>query len=115
MNEGLSLSISNRMTDLSTKGVSHMADQVTKQMPHVDRLVDAPVIFFDAVPTFGARAGVLNAVLAVHVSELTSAGQGKDHVVAVANLRFTAATALQLKEAVDKMLLATASTPGAAN
>ena len=87
----------------------------TSQMPHLDNLFDAPVIYFDAVPTIGMRGPILNAVLAVHVGEPMTTSQTADHVVAVANLRFTLQTASQFRDLLDKMLLAAAKTPGQAN
>jgi hypothetical protein len=87
----------------------------TSQIPHLDNLFDAPVIYFDAVPTIGIRGPVLNAVLAVHVGEPMTTSQAADHVVAVANLRFTLQTASQFRDLLDKMLLAAARTPGQAN
>ena len=87
----------------------------TPQVPHLDNLFEAPVIYFDAVPTIGMRGPVLNAVLAVHVGEPMTSTQTADHVVAVANLRFTMQTAAQFRDALDKVLLAAAKTPGVAN
>jgi len=75
----------------------------------VDKLVDAPIIFFDDVPSVGVRGSVLNAVLAVHIGELTASNQGTDHIVAVANLRFTAATAAKFRDMLDKVLLASSN------
>jgi hypothetical protein len=85
------------------------------QIPHLENLFDAPVIYFDAVPTIGMRGPVLHAVLAVHVGEPMTSTQTADRVVAVANLRFTLQTAAQFRDVLDKMLLAAAKTPGAAN
>ena len=85
------------------------------QIPHVENLFDAPIIYFDTVPTMGMRGPVLNAVLAVHVGEPMTSTQTADHLVAVANLRFTLQTAAQFRDVLDKMLLAAAKTPGAAN
>ena len=85
------------------------------QIPHLDNLFDAPVIYFDAVPTIGLRGPLLHAVLAAHVGEPMTSTQTADHIVAVANLRFTLQTAARFRDVLDKMLLAAAKTPGAAN
>jgi hypothetical protein len=61
------------------------------------------------------RNGVLSVVLALAVGELTSQSSTEQHLVAVADLRLTAATAIQLRAMIDKALLAAAPTPGAAN
>jgi hypothetical protein len=82
------------------------------QIPHLDNLFNAPVIYFDAVPTIGLRGSVLHAVLAVHVDEPVTSTQASDHVVAVANLRFSLQTAIRAM--LDEMLLAGAKTPGTA-
>ena len=84
------------------------------QIPHLDNLFNAPVIYFDAVPTIGLRGSVLHAVLAVHVDEPVTSTQASDHVVAVANLHFSLQTAAHFRAMLDKMLLAGAKTPGTA-
>jgi hypothetical protein len=53
--------------------------------------------------------------LAATVVELVSKQDASTHLVAVADLRMTAATALQLRDTLDKALLAMRSIPGAAN
>jgi hypothetical protein len=87
----------------------------TPPIPHVDNLLGAPVIYFDAIPTAGVRSGVFNALLAVHVGEPVTSTTTSDHLVAVANLRFTLATAASLRDVLDKVLLAASATPGQAN
>ena len=94
-----------------------MTDEPSKatELPPVDRYLDAPVIYFDAVPAANIRAGVLGMTLAVHVGETVSSTSTNDHVVAVANLRFSLIAAVQMRDLIDKLLLAAAPTPGAAN
>lgn len=87
----------------------------TAEVPRVDNLLEAPVIYFDAVPTMGIRGGILSALLAVHVGEPVTSRTTADHVVAVANLRLTLATAAQFRDLLDKMLLAATATAGPAN
>lgn len=81
----------------------------------IERLLDAPIIFADAVPKFSIRAGILSITLAVTVGELVSETNSANHLVAVADLRMTAATALQMRGVLDKALLALEPTPGPAN
>jgi hypothetical protein len=83
------------------------------QIPHLDNLFNAPVIYFDAVPTIGLRGSVLHAVLAVHVDEPVTSTQASDHVVAVANLHFRCRPP-PIRAMLDEMLLAGAKTPGTA-
>jgi hypothetical protein len=82
---------------------------------HVERLLEAPIIYADAVPKFSVRAQILSVTLAVTVGELVSQTDSANHLVAVADLRMTAATAHQLRDLLDKALLAMQPTPGPAN
>jgi len=92
-----------------------MAEQTKPPVPIIDHLLDAPVIYFDAVPSLAIRATMLSAVLAVHVGKPVTSTSTHDHIVAVAHLRFTLATATVFRDSLDKMLLAAAATPGPAN
>jgi hypothetical protein len=85
------------------------------KIPHLDNLFNAPVVYFDEVPTIGFRGPVILAMLAAHVGEPMTSTQTADHVVAIANLRFTLQTAARFRDVLDKMLLAAAKTPGTAN
>jgi hypothetical protein len=82
---------------------------------HVDRLLEAPIIYVDTVPKFTIREQIISVGLAATVVELVSKQDASTHLVAVADLRMTAATALQLRDTLDKALLAMRSIPGAAN
>jgi hypothetical protein len=82
---------------------------------HIDRLLEAPIIYVDAAPKFSVRAQILGITLAVTVGELVSQTDSANHLVAVADLRMTAATALQLRGLLDKALLAMQPIPGPAN
>jgi hypothetical protein len=87
----------------------------TPEFIQVEHRLEAPVLYFDAVPTAAWRGGVMSVVLALAVGEMTSQSSTEQHLVAVADLRLTAATAIQLRTMIDKALLAVAPTPGAAN
>jgi hypothetical protein len=82
---------------------------------HVERLLDAPVIYFDAVPTAGFRGPVLSVTLALIVGDMVSKTNAENHVVAVGNLRMTAGAAEQLRDVLGKALLAAQPTAGPAN
>ena len=82
---------------------------------HVEHLLEAPNIYFDAVPTAGFRGPVLTVTLALVVGELVSQTNTENHMLAVANLRMTASAAEQLRDVLGKALLAAQPTPGAAN
>ena len=80
---------------------------------HVERLLEAPVIFFDAVPTAGVRGPIITVTLGLTVGELVSKGNSENHLIAVADLRMPIVAAVQLRDVLNKALLALAPTPGA--
>src|ERR1700732_4884232 len=82
---------------------------------HVERLLEAPVIYFDSVPTAGFRGPVLSVTLALIVGEAVSKTDTENHMLAVGNLRMTTAAAEQLRDVLGKALLAAHPTPGPAN
>ena len=82
---------------------------------HVEHLLEAPNIYFDAVPTAGFRGPMLSVTLALVVGELVSKTNAENHMLAVANLRMTAAAAEQLRDVLGKALLAAQPTSGPAN
>ena len=65
---------------------------------HVERLLEAPVIYFDAVPTAGFRGPVLSVTLALIVGEAVSKTNTENHMLTVGNLRMTAGAAEQLRD-----------------
>ena len=82
---------------------------------HVERLLEAPVIYFDAVPTAGFRGPVLSVTLALIVGDMVSQTNAENHMLAVGNLRMTAGAAEQLCDVLGKALLAAQPTAGPAN
>ena len=83
---------------------------------NVEGLLEAPLIYFDAVPIVEPRGQVLNILLSdFTVSEQTGEKTTEDHLVAVANLRFPLAAATQLRDLLDKVILSTMTPPGQAN
>jgi hypothetical protein len=76
----------------------------------------APVIYFEAVPTFGFNNGVVNLMLAVGLIMPTKDGGILTEPVAVAHLRCNIAAAMQLRDTIDKALLIASPVPeGKAN
>ncbi len=73
---------------------------------HVERLLEAPVIYFDAVPTAGFRGPLLSVTLALIVGEAVSKTNTENHMLAVGNLRMTTAAAEQLRDVLGNALLA---------
>lgn len=82
---------------------------------HTDYLLQAPIVFFDAIPGAVLRGPVLSVVLATHVGVPETTTTTSDHLVAVANLRFTLTTAARLRDVLDKVLLAASPASGPAN
>jgi hypothetical protein len=85
------------------------------EFTHVERLLDAPVVYCDAVPTIGLRGPIVSVTLAVTVGELVSKTNSESHLRAVADVRMPLAAAVQLRDSINKVLLAVVPTPGAAN
>ena len=83
--------------------------------PHVEHMLDSPIVYFDQVPTLGVHAGVVSMTLAVHIGEPKTATETKDHIVAVGHLRFPIAALAHLRGALDKVALMVAPTTGASN
>lgn len=93
-----------------------MADPEQSLPSDIQGVSTAPVIYFEIIPTFGNNNGVVNMMLAAGIA--LPAGQGLNTVtkpLAVAHLRFSVATALHLRETLDKALLLGSETQGAAN
>jgi hypothetical protein len=72
----------------------------------------APIIYFDGCSTFGFNNGIVNLMLAVGLVLPTSDGNTRVEAVAAAHLRCSAATAMQLRDMIDKALLIAAPTMG---
>ena len=81
----------------------------------VEQLLQAPVIYCDAVPTIGLRGPIVSLTLAVTVGELVSKTDSENHLRAVADVRMPLAAALQLRDSLNRVILAATPTPGAAN
>ena len=74
----------------------------------------AAIIYFDGAPNFGNSNGIVNITLAA--TRHLAAGGGIDiDVVAVGFLRCTVAAAIDLRRAIDNVLLIGAPTEGGTN
>jgi hypothetical protein len=98
-----------------TKGNTMSEPTKGPEFIHVERLLDAPVMYFDAVPTAGSRGPVLSVTLALIVGDMVWKMNAENHVLAVGNLRMTAGAAGQLRDVLGKALLAAQPTEGPAN
>lgn len=82
-----------------------MTDETKPSFIPVEGVMEAPVIFFEACPTFGNNGGLINVMLAVGIVVPSEEGNVKTRVRAVAHLRMTAASAVGLRDIIDKALL----------
>jgi hypothetical protein len=80
----------------------------------VEHFVEAPVIYFDAVPTITISGPVISMTLAAKKIEMIK-GSRRSHIVAVVDLRMTAETGRELVAMIEKVLLAAHPTAGPAN
>ncbi len=80
----------------------------------VEQLLQAPVIYCDAVPTIGLRGPIVSLTLAVTVGELVSKTDSENHLRAVAGVRMPLA-AVTIADSLNRVILAATPTPGAAN
>lgn len=71
----------------------------------VQDLPSAPIIFFEICPTLGNNGGIVNVMLAAGVVMPGPNNQIESIPVAVAHLRCTVASAIILRDTIDKALL----------
>ncbi len=94
-----------------------MADE-PKTIPLISNAGDvgrAPVIFFDAAPTFGSFNGIVAVTLSAALQSLQNDGKVKVENHVVAHLRTNVEGIRSLKAAIDGVLLAIEPTEGQAN
>lgn len=88
--------------------------KMTKAETSLERFVEAPVIFFDTVPTITISGPVISMTLAAKKNEMVE-GVRRPRVVAIADLRMTVDTARELTSMIGKVLLAAEPTARTAN
>lgn len=71
----------------------------------VEGILEAPIIFFEICPTLGNNGGLINVLLATSLVEPIANGQIATRLKAVAHLRMTAGSAMNLRDTLDKALL----------
>lgn len=82
-----------------------MTDEIKQNFVPVEGVIEAPVIFFEVCPTFGNNGGLINVMLATGMVVPSEDGNVRTRVRAVAHLRMTAASAVGLRDIIDKALL----------
>jgi hypothetical protein len=80
----------------------------------VERLIEAPIIYFDTIPSVSLTQNIVDITLAATLTELNDNVQRK-RVVVVADLKLSLATATTLRDLLNKIVLAGQPTPGPAN
>jgi hypothetical protein len=86
----------------------------TETNENVHRFLEAPIVYFDSVPTVTIAGPVISLTLAATKFEMKN-GQQLTHHVAVADLRMSAAAAEAVVAMIQKILLAVQPTPAPAN
>jgi len=71
----------------------------------VERLIEAPIIYFDTIPFISLTQNVVDITLAATLTEMNADVQRK-HLVVVAGLKLSLATALMLRDLLNKIAIA---------
>ena len=85
-----------------------------KAVTLVERLTEAPIIYFDTIPTVSLSKNIVDITLAATLTEMNADVQRK-HLVVVADLKLPLATATTLRDLLNKIVLAGQPTPGPSN
>ena len=73
-------------------------------MPKIKNVATAPMVYFDAIPTFGVMGEVVEIDLAARVLVAYAEGDVRGEAVCVAHLRCNANAAASLMQTIDKAL-----------
>jgi hypothetical protein len=90
-----------------------MAEKTSKLTP--ERLIEAPIIFCDAVPTISVNNGIVDLTLAATLTEVVDDGNQRKRLVVVADLKLPLATATALHDLLGKLMLAVQPAAGGTN
>jgi hypothetical protein len=83
--------------------------------PTAERLIEAPIIYADKVPTASLNSGIVDLTLAATLTEVLEDDTRRQRLIVVADLKMPLATATSLRDLLDKIILAAQPTPGAPN
>lgn len=91
-------------------------DRMSKKVERLtpERLIEAPIIYADNVPTVSLNAGIADLTLAATLTEVLDGKQRKRSIV-VADIKMPRATAIALYDMLGKIILASAPTTGGQN
>jgi hypothetical protein len=84
------------------------------ESPRPERLIEAPIIFADTIPTLSLTAGILDVTLAATLVEIID-GTERKRCVVVADLKMPLPTAAKLHDMLGKIILASTPTAGGKN
>jgi hypothetical protein len=71
----------------------------------VERLIEAPIIYFDTIPSISLTQNIVDITLAATLTEM-NAGVQRKHLMVVANLKLSLGTALMLRNLLNKIGIA---------
>ena len=83
--------------------------------PSAERLIEAPIIYADKVPTVSLNSGIVNLTLAATLTEVTEDDTRRQRLIVVADIKMPLATATSLRDLLDKIILVAQPTPGGPN
>ena len=84
--------------------------------PSAERLIEAPIIYADKVPTVSLNSGIVDLTLAATLTEvLEDDDTRRQRLIVVADIKMPLATATSLRDLLDKIILAAQPTPGGPN
>ena len=84
--------------------------------PSAERLIEAPIIYADKVPTVSLNSGIVDLTLAATLTEVLEDGDTRrQRLIVVAAIKMPLATATSLRDLLDKIILAAQPTLGGAN
>lgn len=83
--------------------------------PTAERLIEAPIIYADTVPTLSLNSGIVDLTLAATLTQVLDDDSRRKRLIVVADVKMPLATAISLRDLLDKLILAAQPTPGAPN
>ena len=83
--------------------------------PSAERLIEAPIIYADKVPTVSLNSGIVDLTLAATLTEVLEDDTRRQRLIVVADIKMPLATATALRDLLDKIILAAQPTPGGPN
>ena len=83
--------------------------------PSAERLIEAPIIYADKVPTVSLNSGIVDLTLAATLIEVLEDDTRRKRLIVVADIKMPLAAATSLRDLLEKVILAAQPTSGAPN